>query len=211
LALVGTLCLADFADAQIFRRGRGGYYGGGYGNGYYGNQNYGNQNWNAWNDGYNRSFYPPDSFDDDQFNQGNRQGDNQRAEQRDRQNQAHVLVRVPSPDAQVWFDDHRTQQGGMQRMFDSPPLQSGTYSYNIRAKWRQDGKDMEQTRTVRVQPGQRVTVDFARSNTGRQGEQIAPPRRNNQNDQYQDQSNENQPRQNPNPPRQKQQSNPNPD
>jgi uncharacterized protein (TIGR03000 family) len=199
LALVGSLCLADSAQAQRGRRGGrggsysgGGYYGNSYGNGYYGNGYYGNrygtgygngyygnQNWsNDWNDGYSRSFYPPNSYDDgDQFNQGNRQGD-LRGDQRDTgENQAHITVRVPAPDTQVWFDDHRTQQGGIQRFFDSPPLESGTYSYTIRAKWRQNGRDREQTRTVRIQAGQQVTVDFARANTGPQGEQVVPPRR----------------------------------
>jgi uncharacterized protein (TIGR03000 family) len=76
---------------------------------------------------------------------------------------AFVTVRVPSADAEVWFDDHRTQQAGLERVFESPALQAGKYSYHVRAKWRQNGKDMEQTRTVQVQPGQRVMVDFNRS------------------------------------------------
>jgi uncharacterized protein (TIGR03000 family) len=184
LAIVGSMCLVDIAEAQRFRRGRGiysdgYYYGPGYGSGYYGPGFY-NDGWNSGrysnsNDGFNRSFYPPNS-DDDQFNQQpRRQGDLDRG---DRQGQAFVTVRVPSPDAQVWFDDHRTQQGGVQRVFETPPLQAGNYSYKIRAKWRQDGRDMEQIRTVRVQPGRRVTVDFARANQQQgQGEQIERPRR----------------------------------
>jgi uncharacterized protein (TIGR03000 family) len=217
LAIVGSMCLADIAEAQRFRRGRAvysdGYYNGpGYGSGYYGpgyyNDGANSGRYRNSNDGFNRSFYPPNS-DDDQFNQQQRrQGDLDRD---NRQDQAFVTVRVPSPDAQVWFDDHRTQQGGMQRMFETPSLESGNYSYKVRAKWRQDGKDMDQTRTVRVQPGQRVMVDFARANTGqrRQGEQVAPPRRNQENQRNQsnqnpsdpNERNQDQPR-NPNPPRQ---------
>jgi uncharacterized protein (TIGR03000 family) len=72
----------------------------------------------------------------------------------------YVIVRLPSSDALVWFDDHRTKQTGAERLFESPPLREGKYTYSVRAKWRQDGKDMNQTRTVGVQPGQWLTVDF---------------------------------------------------
>jgi uncharacterized protein (TIGR03000 family) len=75
-----------------------------------------------------------------------------------------VTIRVPAPDAEVWFDGQRTQVEGTERVFESPALQPGKYAYQIRAKWRQDGRDMEETRTVQVQPGERVTVDFTRPN-----------------------------------------------
>jgi uncharacterized protein (TIGR03000 family) len=75
---------------------------------------------------------------------------------------AQITVRVPRPDAQVWFEGQQTQQTGMQRTFSSPPLERGyQYSYNIRARWRQGDRDMDQTRTINVQPGQTSTVDFS--------------------------------------------------
>jgi uncharacterized protein (TIGR03000 family) len=83
--------------------------------------------------------------------------------ERPQRRRAHVTVRVPTADAEVWFDDHRTQQTGTERTFESPPLEPGEYSYQIRAKWRQNGKDVDLTRTVDVQPGQRVIVDFNRA------------------------------------------------
>jgi uncharacterized protein (TIGR03000 family) len=228
LALAAILTVVDFAAAQLFRRGRGGYYQPGYStygpagygydnNGNWGNWNSGNPNYYGsnngywsngnWNDGSYRSFYPPNQNANSQFNQqDDRRGSNQ-------QGQAFIMVRVSAPDTQVWFDDHRTQQNGMERFFETPPLQSGTYSYQIRAKWRENGKDMDKTRTVRVRPGQRVMVDFAQA--GRQGEQLGEPRRGNQpnrsnqnqSDQNQNQSNQNQQNQNPqrqneNPPQQ---------
>jgi uncharacterized protein (TIGR03000 family) len=130
-------------------------------------------------------------------------------------------VRVPNPDAQIWFDDHRTQQGGTQRTFESPPLQPGTYTYQVRAKWRQDGKDMNQTRTVTVRPGQEVRIDFARSGQGNSERLNAPNRQNqgNQNDPNQgiqnpdnrnrnNQNQNNQNRDNQSPSRPNQQNNP---
>jgi uncharacterized protein (TIGR03000 family) len=74
-------------------------------------------------------------------------------------NSASITVVVPNPNAEVWFDDAPTQQRGMQRVFTTPALQkSGTYT--IRARWTENGRPMDQTRQVRVQPGQSATVNF---------------------------------------------------
>jgi uncharacterized protein (TIGR03000 family) len=78
---------------------------------------------------------------------------------------ATVTVMVPNADAQVWFDNASTAQRGMQRTFHSPPLQSGTYTYTIKARWTENGQTRDQQREVQVQPGQTVTVDF-RGNAG---------------------------------------------
>jgi uncharacterized protein (TIGR03000 family) len=77
-------------------------------------------------------------------------------------NRAHIEVRVP-PDAQVFFDGDQTRQTGSDRMFVSPPLDSGrTYSYNIEARWTEDGRMVDQTRTVKVGAGSSEMVDFSR-------------------------------------------------
>lgn len=78
-------------------------------------------------------------------------------------NTARVEVRVPSPDAQVWFDGTPTQQRGTVRTYESPELNPGrTYTYQIRARWTEGGETRDQTRTVQVQLGQQVSVDFTR-------------------------------------------------
>jgi len=69
-----------------------------------------------------------------------------------------VDVRVPSS-AQVWFDGTPTAQRGALREFETPPLTSGG-SYDVRARWMQNGQVMDQTRTVQVQPNGRAVVDF---------------------------------------------------
>jgi len=74
----------------------------------------------------------------------------------------HVTVLAP-PDAQVWFDGAETRGTGFHRDFVSPPLEPGQkYSYEVKARWMQDGQPVVQTRKVYVYPGDRVTVDFAR-------------------------------------------------
>ncbi len=75
-------------------------------------------------------------------------------------NSAEIRVTV-APDAEIWFDGTRTKQTGSVREFITPPLTPAhTYTYQVRAHWTQNGKAMDQTRTVTVQPGRHSLVDF---------------------------------------------------
>jgi uncharacterized protein (TIGR03000 family) len=72
---------------------------------------------------------------------------------------ATITVLVPNQDAQVWFDDTSTTQRGMERTFHTPGLkQAGTYT--IKASWTDNGRRVDQERSVQVQAGQSVMVDF---------------------------------------------------
>jgi len=74
---------------------------------------------------------------------------------------AHIEVRVPSPDAEVFFQGDPTQQRGMERQFVSPPLDpSRSFTYSIEARWMENGRMVNQKRTVTVSAGQTSTVDF---------------------------------------------------
>jgi uncharacterized protein (TIGR03000 family) len=71
-----------------------------------------------------------------------------------------LRVRVPA-DAQVWVADHRTAQQGDVRVFLTPPLPDGrNLSYDLRARWIENGRQIERTRNVPVFPGDRLTIDF---------------------------------------------------
>jgi uncharacterized protein (TIGR03000 family) len=71
---------------------------------------------------------------------------------------ARIEVSVPA-NAEVWFNDTRTEQTGTSRDFKSPPLAAGrNYAYEIKAKWMQDGKPVEKTQTVVVQAGKQLSV-----------------------------------------------------
>jgi len=75
---------------------------------------------------------------------------------------AQVEVHVPDC-AQIWFDGEKTSQGGTERCFTSPGLESGRhYVYEVRACWTIDGKTVDQTRKVAVHCGDHVVVDFPR-------------------------------------------------
>jgi len=80
-------------------------------------------------------------------------------------NTAPAIVRVHVPaNAELWFDGVKTTQTGADRVFESPPLTAGkAYTYDIKARWMQDGKEVVQTRSINVQPGQPVAVDFTQA------------------------------------------------
>jgi uncharacterized protein (TIGR03000 family) len=73
---------------------------------------------------------------------------------------AEITVLVPA-DAEVFFDGTPTAQKGTQRLYVTPPLVVGkNYAYEIRARWPDGGKALDQTRKVEVTGGARVRVDF---------------------------------------------------
>jgi uncharacterized protein (TIGR03000 family) len=52
-------------------------------------------------------------------------------------------------------------QKGTLRQFVTPPVDPGrVYSYQIRARWQQNGQVMDQTKIVQFHAGDRLTVDF---------------------------------------------------
>lgn len=75
---------------------------------------------------------------------------------------AHAGIRILVPaDAEVFFDGEPTTQKGSERLFISPPLQAGKkYHYEIRARWKDNGKPVERTRRVAVSGGVTARVDL---------------------------------------------------
>jgi uncharacterized protein (TIGR03000 family) len=73
---------------------------------------------------------------------------------------AHVTVSVPA-DAEIWFNDTKTTVTGAIREYESPPLTPGDrYTYDVRARWNEDGHGVTQTQQVHVTAGNRVNVYF---------------------------------------------------
>jgi len=73
-----------------------------------------------------------------------------------------LTLRVPSS-AELWFNGKKAElQTGIVRPFATPELEPGwDYSYDIRVRWLQNGREVEQTRHVIVRAGDRVTLIFA--------------------------------------------------
>ncbi len=73
---------------------------------------------------------------------------------------AYLEVQVPD-NAEVWINDTKTQQTGKVRTFVTPSLPADkVFTYEIKAKWSEDGKAVEQSQIVMVQSGKRVPVSF---------------------------------------------------
>jgi uncharacterized protein (TIGR03000 family) len=88
---------------------------------------------------------------------------------------AHITVRVPE-NAEIWFGDRKTTTPGAVRDFESPPLEPGkTYTYDVKARWMEDGREVTQTQKVPVTAGANANVTFPMpaENSG----QTAPPPR----------------------------------
>jgi uncharacterized protein (TIGR03000 family) len=65
------------------------------------------------------------------------------------------LIAHVSEHAQVWIMDERTKSTGMVREYISPPLTPGIdYTYQVRVRWVEEGKWVEQPLEVRVRAGE---------------------------------------------------------
>jgi uncharacterized protein (TIGR03000 family) len=75
-------------------------------------------------------------------------------------NRAVIRLRVPA-NAQVWFDNKPTSLTGALRRFFSEGLQPGKdYSYQIRVRWTEGGRAVEQTRKITFRSGDQLTLNL---------------------------------------------------
>jgi uncharacterized protein (TIGR03000 family) len=64
----------------------------------------------------------------------------------------------------VRFDGVRTQQAGLTRRFETPPLTPGReYTYDLSVSWIDGGRAVERQRKVSFKSGDRVTLSFGPS------------------------------------------------
>jgi uncharacterized protein (TIGR03000 family) len=70
-----------------------------------------------------------------------------------------VRVVVPAG-AHVWFDGQLTPQAGPVRDFKVSPPPGNPAAHEVLARWSKNGREVHGGSTIRVQAGQRVTVDF---------------------------------------------------
>jgi uncharacterized protein (TIGR03000 family) len=73
-----------------------------------------------------------------------------------------VLIDVTVPaDAKITLQGAKTTQTGSVRRFVSPPIAAGyQYAYNIQATWMEHGREVSQSRSFTVRPGDVVHVTF---------------------------------------------------
>jgi len=72
-----------------------------------------------------------------------------------------MILKVPA-NAEVWFNGVKTQpQTKSVRHFATPALEPGwNYSYDIRVRWTEKSRPVEQTRRIFVRAGDRVTLNL---------------------------------------------------
>jgi uncharacterized protein (TIGR03000 family) len=74
---------------------------------------------------------------------------------------AMLNVQLPMANAEVWLNDTLTTPQGMDRQFQSPPLDSSkNYTYTVKARWMEGDRMVEKTKDVKVEPGKTSTVSF---------------------------------------------------
>lgn len=143
-------------------------YGYGYGYGYpylgigigIGGYNYSPYSYGNLGSSYYNSYYPPAAFS------GNLYPPPTIIPTEPVNNDARIEVRLPVADAVIALNGDLTRSTGTERLFSTPPLESGfTYSYQIVATWMQGGEKVRVERTIQVAPGRTTLVDFTRTNT----------------------------------------------
>lgn len=75
---------------------------------------------------------------------------------------AATLLRLLVPaQAEILFDGQKTTQTGTLRDFITPPLErASNYTFEIQAKWTENGREVSRTEKVKFLGGQRVNLDF---------------------------------------------------
>jgi len=82
---------------------------------------------------------------------------------------AHIQVRVPG-NAQVWIEGEQTTRTGPAREFVSPRLAPGKdYQYEVKARWTENGRTVDQVRSATVRANQTTVVDFTQPAPARPG------------------------------------------
>jgi uncharacterized protein (TIGR03000 family) len=77
-------------------------------------------------------------------------------------NTALLTINVPDPNADIWFNGAQTVQKGTERQFEPPALDPGRdYTYDVRARWMENGQQVDQKRQIAVHAGDRLTVNFS--------------------------------------------------
>lgn len=87
--------------------------------------------------------------------------------------------------AQIWVDGQLVNRTGADWRWTSPALQEGQRrSVEVRARWMENGRETNQTRTINLQRGA-TTVDFTRPETRQDSQPGAQPERRQDNQQNQ--------------------------
>jgi uncharacterized protein (TIGR03000 family) len=81
-------------------------------------------------------------------------------------NQVRVKVLLPDSEASLYIQGQKMNLTGNERFFFSPDLEAGkSFTYTIKMQRVVSGKTVDETRSIDVQAGDHVLVDFTRAST----------------------------------------------
>ena len=69
-------------------------------------------------------------------------------------------VMLPAADAKLFFNDQLVEQRGEDRTLTTASASPGTYDYQVRATWLENGQEKSESHEVHLHPGQRATIQF---------------------------------------------------
>ena len=73
---------------------------------------------------------------------------------------AYLQVLLPNAEGDVWLNDIKMTATGAERLYRSPPLEPGTYTYRVKVAYLQGGNPVTTERTVEVSPSKTAVADF---------------------------------------------------
>jgi len=73
---------------------------------------------------------------------------------------ARLELRIPGG-AEVWVQGKKVEFGGTAHTFESPELKPDeSFTFNVRVAWKENGKEVEEKRTVTMKPGDFQSLQF---------------------------------------------------
>jgi len=107
------------------------------------------------------SDYNPDTYSSDWSSPASDSGSNgSYGDVTSSDTRALITVSVPA-DSEIWFEGTKMTSTGSVREYQSPPLTPGNgYTYDIRARWNENGHEVTQTQQVEFTSGTHVNVHF---------------------------------------------------
>ena len=74
-------------------------------------------------------------------------------------NFARIQVEVPA-DAEVWMGQVKSSQTGTLRYFMTQALSDQDGTFDVRARWEEGGRLVEQVRRIMLRAGDRLSINF---------------------------------------------------
>jgi uncharacterized protein (TIGR03000 family) len=95
---------------------------------------------------------------------------------------ARIHAILPDPNAEVWFDEHRSTLAGPSRefVFSDETAEGQNFKHKVKVSWMKDGEMVTRERDIQVEGGGIAVVDFRKADASDRNNERAAPRRDNE-------------------------------